>query len=264
MHRIGHGGETKKDRSMVHLRALASICASIALGAVLLLVPKVVAAHGERINVTAVPVRGEYYFAGQTVPDTVPASKERDERTGQPDTCQNVADWAGRSGASPINSDVDVRIRGPVDTDVDVLEVIARVDSQRSVAGPIRIRCPELVHDQLAPDYQVDFAQSGTAAPTRPLRQVPLRSTSMWCVLPLADCGEASLRVAVRGVERTEYRYYLQITYLVGREKRTSIIGDTSAADSSTQPLRTVIERDSTGDRYLDWAPKSRSWQPVN
>jgi hypothetical protein len=71
-----------------------------------------------------------------------------------------------------------------------------------------------------------------------------------------------SLRVAVRGVERTEYRYYLQISYLVGSEKRASIVGDTSSAESGTRPLRTVIEDDRTGDRYFEWSPHKQVWEP--
>jgi hypothetical protein len=66
----------------------------------------------------------------------------------------------------------------------------------------------------------------------------------------------------VRGVERTEYRYYLQITYLVGIEKRASVVGDTSPADSDTRPLRTVIDRDRAGDRYFEWSPYKQVWEP--
>ena len=58
---------------------------------------------------------------------------------------------------------MDVRIQGPAGADITVLDVLARIEDQRSVAGQVRVRCPELVHDQVEPDYQVDFAQSGTA-----------------------------------------------------------------------------------------------------
>lgn len=148
---------------------------------------------------SASPIRSEYYFVGADVPDTYPVSTESDKEPS--DTCQKVADWARNSGAAPVNNDVDVRIQGPSGADITVLDVLARIEDQRSVAGPVRVRWPELVHDQVEPDYQVDFAQSG-AALVRPPR----------------------------------------------REKRTSIIGDTSSADSSTQPLRTVIEWDRAGD----------------
>jgi len=247
---------------MDHTRAVASICASIVLFGALLLVPRIFAARDERINLSASPVRGEYYFVGQAVPDTLPDSTEWDESQGQPSTCQRVADWARRSGVAPINNDVDVRIQGPVGTDITVLDVIARIADQHSAGGPVRVRCPELVHDQIKPDYQVDFAQSGTAR-TRPPRQVSLRATDALCALPIVSCGEAALRVAVSGVEHTDYRYYLQITYLAGREKRTSIVGDTSPADPRMRPLRTVIERDRTDDRYFGWEPQRRAWVPA-
>jgi len=243
---------------MVHARAVASICAVLVLGGAVLLVPKLFGAPGERISVSASPIRSEYYFVGADVPDTSPVSTESDKEPS--DTCQKVADWARNSGAAPINNDVDVRIQGPAGADVTVLDVLARIEDQRSVAGPVRVRCPELVHDQVEPDYQVDFAQSG-AALVRPPRRVSLRGTSAVCAVPLASCGQASLRVAVRGVAGTDYHYYLQITYLVGREKRASIIGDTSPADSSTHPLRTVIERDRAGDRYFEWSPGKQVWE---
>lgn len=243
---------------MVHARAVASICAVLALGGAVLLAPRLFGAPRERISVSASPIRGEYYFVGANVPDTYPVSTESEK--GPSDTCQQVAEWARNSGAAPVNNDVDVRIQGPAGADITVLDVLARIEDQRSVAGPIRVRCPELVHDQLEPDYQVDFAQSGTAL-VRPPRRVPLRATSAVCALPLASCGQASLRVSVRGVERTEYRYYLQITYLVGSEKRASIVGDTSSADSNTRPLRTAIEHDRTGNRYFEWAPKEQNWE---
>jgi hypothetical protein len=247
---------------MVRTRVVAGICAAIVLGGALL-VPNVFAAHEESINLSASPAGGELYFVGDKVPDTFPSSTARDERQGSSGTCQDVADWAKSFGAVPINNDEDVRVHGPAGTDINVLEVAARIETQRPAAGPIRVRCPEIVHDQVEPDYQVDFAQSGAVAATRPPRPVSLRATSTLCALPLATCGEASLRVAVSGVERTEYRYYLQITYLVGHEKRTSIIGDTTPADSRMWPLRTVVERDRTGDREFAWAPQRQAWESV-
>lgn len=251
----------KKDYSMVRRRVAAGICAAVVLGGALLLAPNIFAAHQKSIDLSASPAGGELYFVGDKVPDTLPTTAAPDKREGSSDTCQDVANWAKSSGAVPINNDVDVRIHGPAGTDITVLEVAARIETQHPVAGPVRVRCPELVHDQVEPDYQVDFARSGAVTATRPARPMTLRATSTLCALPLAACGEASLRVAVSGADRTEYRYYLQITYLIGHEKRTSIIGDTAPADSGRWPLRTVVERDRTGDREFVWVSRRQVWE---
>src|SRR5207302_11435243 len=65
--------------SMVHARAVASICAVLALGGAVLLVPKLFGVPGDRISVSASPIRGEYYFVGADVLDTYPVSPESDK-----------------------------------------------------------------------------------------------------------------------------------------------------------------------------------------
>ena len=95
---------------------------------------------------------------------------------------------------------VDLRIQGPPDTAVEVLGVSARVGSSRPVTGDARVRCTELIHVDPTTDYAVDLA-TPSAVPPNPARPVTLGQSG-----PLPG-GEATVHVAVRGAEHTEYTF---------------------------------------------------------
>jgi hypothetical protein len=201
------------------------------------------------VTLTAAPDRVEYYHLGSAEALSRPVSPAH----GMVVTCVDVERWALATGAVPIDNGVDLRIQGPPDALVEVLDVSARVESSRPVAGDARARCAELIHSDSATDYTVDLT-APSATPPAPARLVALGPGG------LVPRGEATVHLAVRGAEHTEYAFYLEISYLVDRVKHVTVIGDGRLRGPADTPLRTVVERDPATTVPYEWNSTARSW----
>jgi hypothetical protein len=201
------------------------------------------------VTLTAAPNRVQYYHLGSAEALSRPVSPAHRMVV----TCADVERWALATGAVPIDNGVDLTIQGPTDAAVEVLGVSARVGSSRPVDGDARVRCAELIHVDPATDYTVDLA-APSAIPPSPARPVTLDRSG------LMPRGEATVHVAVHGAERTEYTFYLEVSYLVDRVKHVTVIGDGRLHGPTDTPLRTVVERDPTTPIPYEWNLNAHSW----